>query len=212
LNPDKYKTPVLVTVEGKAVSEGFVTKKIREIVRDYGRVCEWNRLDREGVPVFYALNDPSRVYGALVVLCTENLAPDRRLPAGAFSTYWKTLDGAIAGASDSMRDALEARLRKAIRKDVVNCLYVDGGIHYSVAYAVFESTNETSGLLRHTAEHEPAHAIVAIRSGFSHPSICLPISLRKRNWCPIFVMKRTPSIPLRDSTSPCFSSLLTICW
>jgi hypothetical protein len=38
LNPDKYKTPILVTIEGKAVSEGFVAKKVREIVRDYGRV------------------------------------------------------------------------------------------------------------------------------------------------------------------------------
>ena len=67
LNPDIYKTPVLVVVEGKAVSDGFVTKKIREIVRDYGRVCEWNRLDREGVPVFFVLNDPRRVYGSVVV-------------------------------------------------------------------------------------------------------------------------------------------------
>jgi hypothetical protein len=173
LNPDKYKTPVLATVEGKAVSDGFVTKKIREIVRDYGRVCEWNRLDREGVPVFYALNDPGRVYGALVVLCTENLMPDRRLPAGAFSTYWKTLDGAIAGASDSLRDALETKLRKAIRRDVVNCRYIDGGIHYSVAYALFESTDETSGLLRHTAEHEAAHTIVAMLSGLKVTGVAL---------------------------------------
>ncbi len=92
LNPDKYKAPVLVTIEGKAVSEGFVPKKIKEIVRDYGRVCEWNRLDRQGVPLFYALNDPRDVYGALVVLCTENLDANRRVPTGAFSTYWKTLN------------------------------------------------------------------------------------------------------------------------
>jgi len=82
LNPDEYETPVLVTVEGKAVSEGFVTKKIREIVRDYGRVCEWNRLNRGDVPIFFVLNDPRRVYGGLVVLCTENLGPDRELARG----------------------------------------------------------------------------------------------------------------------------------
>jgi hypothetical protein len=173
LDPNKYKIPVLVTVEGKAVSRGYVTAKIREIVRDYGRVCEWNRLDREGVPVFFVFNDPSRVYGALVVLCTENLDPDRRLPAGAFSTYWQTLSGAINGASDSLRDVLEAKLRKAIRKGVVECNYIDGGFHYSAAYAIFESTDETSGFLRHTAEHEAAHAIVAIRSGLKVTGIAL---------------------------------------
>lgn len=173
LDPNKYKTPVLVTVEGKAVSWGYVTVKIREIIRDYGRVCEWNRLDREGVPVFFVLNDPSRVYGALVVLCTENLRHDRQLPTGAFSTYWKTLDGAINGASDSLRDVLETKLRKAIRKDVVECDYIDGGFHYSVAYAIFESTDETSGFLRHTAEHEAAHAIVALRSGLKVTGIAL---------------------------------------
>jgi len=173
LNPGKYKIPVLVTVEGKAVSEGFVTKKIREIVRDYGRVCEWNRLDRDGVPIFFMLNDPRCVYGALVVLCTENLGFDRRLPEGSFSTYWKTLDGGVNGASDSLRDALNSKLRKAIRKDVVDCVYKDGGIHYSVAYALFESTDETSGTLRHTAEHEAAHAIVAILSGLKVTGIAL---------------------------------------
>lgn len=173
LDPNKYKTPVLVTVEGKAVSRGYITPKIREIVRDYGRVCEWNRLDREGVPVFFLLNDPSRVYGAVVVLCTENLGSDRQLPAGAFSTYWQTLDGAINGASDSLRDVLETKLRKAIRKDVVECNYIDGGFHYSVAYAIFGSTDETSGFLRHTAEHEAAHAIVALRSGLTVTDIAL---------------------------------------
>lgn len=173
LNPDKYRAPVLVTVEGKAVSEGFVIKKIREIVRDYGRVCEWNRLDRDGVPIFFMLNDPRCVYGALVVLCTESLGFDRRLPEGSFSTYWKTLDGGINGASNSLIDALNSKLRRAIRKDVVDCVYEDGGIHYSVAYALFESTDETSGRLRHTAEHEAAHAIVAILSGLKVTGIAL---------------------------------------
>ena len=173
LNPEKYKTPVLVTIEGKAVSRGFVTEKIREIVRDYGRVCEWNRLDRDGVPIFFVLNDPRCVYGALVVMCTENLGYDRRLPEGSFSTYWRTLDGSIDGASNSLRDALDSKLRKAIRRDVVDCIYEDGGIHYSVAYALFESTDETSGKLRHTAEHEAAHAIVAILTGLKVTGIAL---------------------------------------
>jgi hypothetical protein len=173
LNPDKYEAPILVTIEGKAVSEGFVAKKIREIVRDYGRVCEWNRLDRQGVPIFYALNDPGCVYGTLVVLCTEKLGADHKIPAGAFSAYWKTLHGAISEVSDTLKEALGTKLHKAIRRDVVNCPYMDGGIHYSVAYAVFESTDETSGLLRHTAEHEAAHAIVAIRSGLKVTGITL---------------------------------------
>jgi hypothetical protein len=173
LNPDKYQAPILAMIEGKAVSEGFVAKKIREIVRDYGRVCEWNRLDRQGVPIFYALNEPGHVYGALVVLCTENLGADRKIPAGAFSAYWKTLHGAISEVSDALKEALGTKLQKAIRRDVVNCVYTDGGIHYSVAYAVFESCDETSGLLRHTAEHEAAHAIVAIRSGLKVTGIAL---------------------------------------
>ena len=83
------------------------------------------------------------------------------------------MNGAINGVSDSLRDVLETKLRKAIRKDVVECDYIDGGFHYSVAYAIFESTDETSGFLRHTAEHEAAHAIVALRSGLKVTGIAL---------------------------------------
>lgn len=137
------------------------------------RLCEWNRSNRAGVPVFYALNDPREVYGVLVVLSTENLNGDRTLPAGAFSVYWKTLDGTVSGDSDSLRDVLGSRLQKAIRKNVINCRYMDGGIRYSVAYAVFESTEETSGSLRHTAEHEASHAIVAVKSGLGVTGISL---------------------------------------
>lgn len=36
-----------------------------------------------------------------------------------------------------------------------------------MAYAVFPSIDETSCTLRHTAEHEAAHAIVAAKAGFT---------------------------------------------
>lgn len=173
LHPDTNERPILVTLEGKAVSGSCLAMKAKEIVRDHGRVCEWNRLDETGIPLFYAFNRPRQVYGVLVVLCTEDLDSNLQPQPGSFSTYWADLTGTVSGLEADSTEALRSRLKKAIRRDVVRCSYKDGGICYSVAYAIFKSTAETSGELRDTAEHEAAHAVVAVKCSLSVSGIAL---------------------------------------
>lgn len=165
LDPSLYAEPHLITLEAKAIPPGSATSKIKEIIKDFGRICDWASLAPKRKPLFFSFSRPAAVYGVLAVVLVEELESNRDVAPHSLSRWWEIPTGAISGAEDNLTRRLLACINSAVRRGVVRGRFTDGGQQHSVAFAVFRCTQDNSGELMHTAEHEAAHAVVGIKTG-----------------------------------------------
>jgi hypothetical protein len=157
--------PILALFECKCVSPGFEADKIAEIIEDHGRVCRWPLLMPQGQPVFFLFSPPSVVYGVLAVMLIENLGKPSKRASNCLSGWWKEADGPAPGVPSPVGELLRDRLRRASRRGTVPGEWTDGGIVYTVAYAVYELQLAREEDLLQTAQHSAAQAVVAVKSG-----------------------------------------------
>lgn len=174
LDPESYENPNVLTVEAKAISPGHEKSKIAEIVRDHGRICDWALLDPEGKPLFFTWSPPEEVRGLLLALITEEYDYSH-LSLNHFSQWWEDPTGQLLDIPTAETAKLRSILESAELKGIEPSSYIDGR-KYSVGFAIYQCDAATSGENLHDAEHEAAHAIVALRSAFHVEEIFLSAS------------------------------------
>jgi len=172
----------VLTFEGKAISRGFESAKVTEIIADHARICDWRLLDPTGRPIFFSLEPPQSVMGVLAVLLTENTIQEPEVPPESLSYWWASLSGNPLGVPQKKAEALERILRSSMKRGVVRCPIPLGNAKLSVAYAIFSCQDVPPQQVaeaaeeERTAEHEAAHAVVALLCGFKVDRIALHVS------------------------------------
>lgn len=136
LEPGRHVNPRIVTLEAKAVSPGRVADKVKEIVEDQSRICDWASLWPKGKPIFFSLSRPKIVKGILLVLTTEPLAAGKASAPDSLSEWWKKPAGSLAGVSKRRTEKLRLALSTAARSGVFRCRLKDAQ-QISLAYAIF---------------------------------------------------------------------------
>jgi hypothetical protein len=171
----------VLTFEGKAISKGFESTKVTEIIADHTRICDWRVLDPSGRPIFFSLDPPQSVTGLLAVLLTEN-AQNGVVPQQSLSGWWDSLLGYPLGVTQEKAQALKRILSSSAKKDIVRSPIPLGNARLSVAYAIFTCGDLNSQHMadaaedERTADHEAAHALVALICGFKVERIALHAS------------------------------------
>ena len=168
--------PDLLLVEAKAGAPGKRSEVIKQVIGDIGRLRNWSSLDILSRPMFFFWAPIERVRGAIVVVFTERLKRLDRfsfgLQEGSLAGWWEKNSGKLR-ATGKLPSELKSELRSAILKRVFSGPVRDGGYQTFVAYAVFELNLPIPNDLRRTAEHEAAHAVLALSFGLNVEEIRL---------------------------------------
>jgi hypothetical protein len=173
LSASDRSSPDLVIVEAKAIAPGKLSSKIPEIISDIVRVTEWTKLPILSRPMFFYWSAPHRVRGIVAAVLTEKLAETNLAQKpGAFSLWWETMEG-DAPVKAELQGPLRASLAPALIRKVIPGPNRDGWVKTFVAYAVFGCDAPEPTDLQKTAEHEAAHAIIALRLGLRVQEIAL---------------------------------------
>jgi hypothetical protein len=173
LSASDRSSPDLAIVEVKAVPPGNLSTKIPEIIKDITRVMEWPKLPLLYRPTFFYWSIPCRVRGVVAAILTERLAKTTlTCPPDALSRWWQSLKGDVV-IKTKLREPLRRSLSKASLRKVIPGTTKDGGFQTSVAYAVFNCEVVKSTGMQKSAEHEAAHAIIALRLGLPIQEIAL---------------------------------------
>lgn len=166
-NADQSQPDILL-VEAKAGAPGRRSETIKEIVGDAARLRAWPRLDILSRPIFFHWCSIERVRGVIAVVFTEKLKLRDRftfeLKDGSLAGWWETTEGRLR-ASGTLPAQLKSQLTPAIWRKIVPGKVKDGGFQTFVAYAIFEYGVPVPNDLRKTAEHEAAHAVLALGFG-----------------------------------------------
>jgi hypothetical protein len=166
-------SPDLAIVEVKAVPPGKLSTKIPEIIKDIARVLGWTKLPLLSRPTFFYWSTSRRVRGVVATVLIEELAKiTRTRQPGALSLWWESMEGDAAIKAE-LRVPLRQSLSNASLRKVLSGRTQDGGFQTSVAYAVFNCEVPEPTDIQKTAEHEAAHAIVALRLGLPVQEIAL---------------------------------------
>jgi hypothetical protein len=138
LRPELYSAPSIITFEAKAIAPGSVSGKLREVLKDYKRICRWKSLSTDGRPLHFSHSKPETIRGLLTILLTEEIdVKTKDVPSNFLSRWWGRPSGPIAGAKSALTKRVKSMLSASILHDVVESPYKDGGLKRSVAYAIF---------------------------------------------------------------------------
>jgi hypothetical protein len=157
--------PRIALAECKCVSPGFEAEKLAEVVEDHGRLYRWPLLMLQGQPVFFLFSPPCAVFGVFAVLVIENLNDPETPGLQSLSEWWNGLQGPFGGVPIDMGELLRDRLSRAASRGTIPGQWADGGIVYTVAYAVYELQLPREENLLQTAQHAAAQAVVGAKSG-----------------------------------------------
>lgn len=136
--PEHYSAPSIITFEAKAIGPGSVSGKLKEVLKDWKRICQWKALGIDGRPLHFAHSSPKTVRGLLAVLITEEIdVATKDVPSNFLSRSWDRSSGPIAGAKSPLTKRVKKMLSASVLHRVIESPYKDGGLKRSVAYAIF---------------------------------------------------------------------------